>query len=214
MAIKHAKFLCSSEKLSQCPAATIEGRPVIEVALIGRSNVGKSSLINMLTSNKSLAKVSGTPGKTRLINHFEIDNKWILVDLPGYGYAKTSKSNRAAFSDLIKSYILKRDELYCLFVLIDIRHEPQKIDIEFMEMLAENDVPFGLIFTKSDKLSTTARKRQLEAYKAHLVEQWDEFPLHFVTSAQNGLGRDELTDYIANMADEFVAPEQEEQSAN
>ncbi len=205
MAIKNAKFLCSSEKLSQCPPAVIEDRAVIEVALIGRSNVGKSSLINMLTSQKSLAKVSGTPGKTRLINHFEVDSKWMLVDLPGYGYAKTSKSNRAAFSDLIKSYVLNREELYCLFVLVDIRLEPQRIDVEFMEMLGENGVPFGIVFTKGDKLSASARKRQVEAYKKHLSEQWEDFPLHFVTSAESGLGRDELTETIESWADDFLA---------
>lgn len=207
MAINQAKFICSSEKLSQCPAAQLDGRDVIEVAFIGRSNVGKSSLINMLTSQKGLAKVSATPGKTRLINHFAIDDKWVLVDLPGYGYAKTSKSNRLAFSDLIKSYVLQREELYSLFVLVDIRHEPQRIDIEFMEMLAENAVPFAIIFTKGDKLSTGARKRQIENYKKAFEEDWEEFPQHFVTSSETGLGRDELVAYVEGMANEFLGAE-------
>lgn len=209
MAINQAKFLCSSEKLSQCPPSEIEGQKVIEVAFIGRSNVGKSSLINMLTSQKGLAKVSSTPGKTQLINHFSVDNKWMLVDLPGYGYAKTSKSRRAAFSELIRSYVLNREELYALFVLVDIRHDAQRIDVEFMEMLAENEVPFAVIFTKADKLSATACKRQVEKYKKVLLEEWEEFPLHFVTSSETAKGRDELTYYIEGMANEYLGIEGE-----
>lgn len=199
MTINQAKFLCSSEKLSQCPPAEIDGRQVVEVAFIGRSNVGKSSLINSLTGHNSLAKVSSTPGKTRLINHFSIDDQWFLVDLPGYGYAKASKSVREAFSDLIRAYVLQRDELHCLFVLIDIRLEPQKIDLEFFEMLGHNGVPFAIVFTKGDKLSASARGRALEAYKKVMSEQWEEFPTYFVTSAETGLGGQELLDYIGTM---------------
>ncbi|MFI3287650.1 MAG: ribosome biogenesis GTP-binding protein YihA/YsxC [Rikenellaceae bacterium] len=202
MAIKYAKFMCSSEKLTQCPPAEIDGTPVVEVAFIGRSNVGKSSLINMLV-NQKLAKVSGTPGKTRLINHFEVNSEWMLVDLPGYGYAKTSKSDRLAFGELINSYVINRHELYCLFVLVDIRLEPQKIDVQFMEMLGENGVPFAIIFTKGDKLSATARKKQVEAYRAKIEEQWEEFPPHFVTSSESGLGKDALVDYIEAMVTEL-----------
>lgn len=201
MEIKKAHFLCSSEKLSQCPPATIEGRNVRELAFIGRSNVGKSSLINCLTGHSSLAKVSGTPGKTKLINHFVVDDSWLLVDLPGYGYAKASKSMREAFSALITSYIQSREELYCLFVLIDIRLEPQKIDREFIEMLAENGVPFVLVFTKADKLSASARVRAVEKYKKALEEEWEEFPQYFITSAQTAVGREDLMEYIQTLVE-------------
>lgn len=195
----NARFVCSSEKLGQCPPAQFEGRAAVEVAFIGRSNVGKSSLINMLCNNRNLAKVSGTPGKTRLINHFAVDERWFLVDLPGYGYAKTGKAMREAFSALIKSYILQREELYCLFVLIDIRLEVQKIDREFMEFLALSDVPFAVVFTKGDKLSTSARTRAVEAYKKALADEWEEFPTYFVTSGETGLGREELLAFIEQM---------------
>ncbi len=205
MAIKNAKFMCSSEKLEQCPPAEIEAKAVIEVAFIGRSNVGKSSLINMLCGQRSLAKVSGTPGKTRLINHFEVDRKWILVDLPGYGYAKTSKSLREAFGKLIHSYVLSREELYMLFVLVDIRLEPQRIDLEFMELLGENGVPFGIVFTKGDKLSAAARTRTVETYKKKLLENWEEFPPYFITSASDGLGKEELVEYIEELVVNFDA---------
>ncbi len=205
MAIKSAKFLCSSQFLHQCPPSVIDGAAAVEVAFIGRSNVGKSSLINMLTSQKGLAKVSSTPGKTRLINHFEIDGKWLLVDLPGYGYAKTSKKDRDAFGELIKDYVLNRAELYCLFVLVDVRLEPQKIDLQFMELLGENGVPFAIVFTKSDKLSKSQQLRSIELYKKRLSEQWDEFPLHFLTSAASGSGAEELTGYIEGLVDEFDA---------
>ncbi len=202
MAIKNAKFMCSSEKLHQCPPAQIEGVDVVEVAFIGRSNVGKSSLINMLT-NQKIAKVSGTPGKTRLINHFEVNGEWMLVDLPGYGYARSSKSDRIAFGELINSYVLHREELYCLFVLLDIRHSPQKIDVEFMELLAENGVPFCVIFTKGDKLSATARRRGVEEYQKALSEEWEEFPQYFITSSESGLGKDELVEFIEGMVSDF-----------
>ncbi|MEG0033416.1 MAG: ribosome biogenesis GTP-binding protein YihA/YsxC, partial [Mucinivorans sp.] len=197
--INKARFLCSSEKLSQCPPAVLDGKMVAELAFIGRSNVGKSSLINCLTANSSLAKVSGTPGKTKLINHFVVDEGWLLVDLPGYGYAKASKTMREAFSALITAYITKREELYCLFVLIDIRLEPQKIDREFMEMLASNGVPFVLVFTKADKLSAAQRARAIQAYKKALEDDWEDFPEYFITSAANSLGREELLQYIFNL---------------
>ncbi|MEG0467307.1 MAG: ribosome biogenesis GTP-binding protein YihA/YsxC [Mucinivorans sp.] len=204
--INKARFLCSSEKLSQCPPAVLDGKMVAELAFIGRSNVGKSSLINCLTANSSLAKVSGTPGKTKLINHFVVDEGWLLVDLPGYGYAKASKTMREAFSALITAYITKREELYCLFVLIDIRLEPQKIDREFMEMLASNGVPFVLVFTKADKLSAAQRARAIQAYKKALEDDWEDFPEYFITSAANSLGREELLQYIFNLVDTFEEP--------
>ena len=150
----------------------------------------------MLTGNSSLAKVSGTPGKTRLINHFKINNEWYLVDLPGYGYARTSKSMREAFSKIIKNYITKCEKLYMLFVLVDSRHEPQRVDVEFMEMLGEEGIPFGVIFTKFDKLNTVQRKRNIETYQTRLLEQWEELPPIFKTSAEKGTGREELLAYI------------------
>lgn len=205
--INKARFMCSSEKFSQCPPAEIDGRAVAELAFIGRSNVGKSSLINCLTAHGSLAKVSGTPGKTKLINHFIIDDKWLLVDLPGYGYAKASKSMREAFSALITSYIQGRQELYCLFVLVDIRLEPQKIDREFMEMLARSQVPFAIVFTKADKLSATQRQRSVELYKKALEEDWEDFPPYFITSASSALGREALIDYISTLIDNFRSDE-------
>jgi len=195
MIIRSAEFKCSSQKLSQCPCDGL-----LEFAFIGRSNVGKSSLINMLTGNESLAKVSGTPGKTRLINHFTINNEWWLVDLPGYGYAKASKKLRAEFSDLIKSYVLGRENLYCLFVLVDSRLEPQKIDLEFMEMLGENGVPFAIIFTKIDKMSRAQLDKNLEHYKKRLLESWEELPTIFLSSSEKGTGRDEILDFIEKSA--------------
>lgn len=199
MIINNAKFVASSEKLSQCPAAVVDGKEAVEVAFIGRSNVGKSSLINSITGHGSLAKVSSTPGKTRLVNHFLIDNRWFLVDLPGYGYARAGKSMRESFSKLIKAYILGRQELHCLFVLVDIRHEPQKIDLEFFEFLGEGGVPFAIVFTKGDKLSPTARGRNVDIYKKVLNETWEELPAIFITSAQTGLGTEELFEYIEKM---------------
>ena len=191
MIIRSAQFKCSSQKLSQCPS---EGLP--EFAFIGRSNVGKSSLINMLTGNARLAKVSGTPGKTRLINHFTINDQWWLVDLPGYGYAKASKKMRAEFGGLIDSYVRGRENLYCLFVLVDIRHEPQKIDLEFIEMLGENGIPLAIVFTKSDKLSAAQADRSVEVYKARMLQDWEELPPMFATSSERGTGRDEILDFI------------------
>lgn len=191
MQIRKAEFRCSSERVSQVPKDELK-----EIAFIGRSNVGKSSLINMLTARQGLAKVSGTPGKTRLINHFLIDDAWYLVDLPGYGYARTSKSVRSEFSKLITDYVLRCEKLHYLFVLVDIRLEPQKIDLRFIEMLGEHGVPFGILFTKADKLSKTQAERSVERYKARLAEQWEELPPMLVTSAERGTGRDEVLAFI------------------
>lgn len=194
MNIASAEFQCSSQKASQCPA----NDDMREFAFIGRSNVGKSSLINMLTQRPGLAKVSGTPGKTRLINHFIINGEWALVDLPGYGYAKVSRKERSGFSSLITDYILNREQLYYLFVLVDARHEPQKIDLEFIRFLGEHGVPFGIVFTKTDKLSQAQLNRNIDAYKKQLSEEWEELPRMFVTSSEKGRGRDEILDFIEN----------------
>lgn len=197
MIIRSAEFQCSSQKVSQCPANTIR-----EFAFIGRSNVGKSSLINMLTNRSSLAKVSGTPGKTRLVNHFIINEQWYLVDLPGYGYAKASKSIREGFSDLITEYILERENLFCLYVLIDSRLEPQKIDQEFLAFLGENGIPFSLIFTKSDKLSKTQLENAINRYKKIMLQEWEEFPNYFVSSSETKVGQQEILDHIEQLLNE------------
>ncbi len=189
--IKSAEFSVSSFRLDQCPK---EQRP--EYAFIGRSNVGKSSLINMLTGRKGLAKTSATPGKTLLINHFLINNSWYLVDLPGYGYAKRSKKTQEKLEGIISDYILGREQLTCLFLLIDLRHDAQKIDLEFIEWLGENGIPFAIVFTKGDKLAKTKVQAQADAYMKHLAEQWEELPPYFVTSSETRLGREELLDYI------------------
>lgn len=192
MDIKNAKYEISSAKASQCPDSN-----VAEYAFIGRSNVGKSSLINLIGKSKSLAKTSQKPGKTLLINHFRMDNgEWYLVDLPGYGYASRGKEQREQFSEIIKDYILNRNQLTCLFVLIDIRHEPQKIDLEFLNFLGENGVPFAIVFTKADKLGPVAGERHVEEYKKELLKSWEELPPIFVTSSEKGTGRQELIDYI------------------
>ena len=167
-----------------------------EFALAGRSNVGKSSLINMLTGRKGLAKVSATPGKTRLINHFCINNNWYLVDLPGYGYARVSKNKRGEFAKIILDYVLKCEKMHFLFVLVDSRLEPQAIDLRFIEMLGENGVPFGIIFTKTDKLSATQRKKSVENYCKTLSEQWEELPPMFCSSSERGTGREEILSFI------------------
>ncbi len=189
--IKQARFLISNTDVKKCPSPD---RP--EYAFIGRSNVGKSSLINMLVGQKSLAKVSVKPGKTQLINHFIIDESWYLVDLPGYGYAKVSVSVKDKFQKIISNYILQRENLYCLFVLIDIRHEPQKIDLEFITWLGENHVPFALIFTKADKLGKVTSAKNVEAYSQELKKLWEELPPMLVSSALDGTGRDELIAFI------------------
>lgn len=191
MKIKSAKFEISNSDYRKCPNTTIP-----EYAFIGRSNVGKSSLINMLTGNKSLAKTSQTPGKTLLINHFKINDEWFIVDLPGYGYAKRGKDSRDQLQRIIQGYILGREQMTCLFVLIDSRHEPQKIDLEFIDWLGENGVPFALVFTKLDKLGKVAGPEKVAAYKRHLLKTWEELPPVFMTSSEDGRGRDELLNYI------------------
>nr|WP_311175954.1 ribosome biogenesis GTP-binding protein YihA/YsxC [uncultured Porphyromonas sp.] len=191
MVIKSAEFVISNSQVSKCPTT---GLP--EYAFIGRSNVGKSSLINMLTGKKGLAMTSQKPGKTQLINHFIINGAWYLVDLPGYGYARLSKDGREKLKAMIEDYTLERKELVCLFVLVDSRHEPQKIDLEFIQWLGEEGVSFALVFTKADKLTKGRLSANLEAYKARLLEEWEELPPIFVTSSEQQLGRDELLSYI------------------
>lgn len=192
--IKQAKFLISNTDVRKCPPPD---KP--EYAFIGRSNVGKSSLVNMLVGQKSLAKVSVKPGKTQLINHFVIDDSWYLVDLPGYGYAKLSISVKDKFQKLISHYILERENLYCLFVLIDIRHKAQQIDLEFMSWLGENHVPFGIIFTKADKLGKVTAAKNIGAYSTELKEIWEELPPMLVSSSLSGQGRDEIVAFIENV---------------
>jgi GTP-binding protein len=196
--INTARFLVSNQEVTKCPAPQ---KP--EYAFIGRSNVGKSSLINMLCRSKYLAKTSSTPGKTQLINHFVINEKWYLVDLPGYGYVRSSKAKRDEFSVMITDYVCKRENLMCLFVLIDSRHEPQKIDLEFMEMLANNEVPFAIVFTKADKLGKEKIKTQVENYKTRLLEDWEELPSIFITSAEKREGRDEILQFIDEVGNEW-----------
>jgi GTP-binding protein len=191
MKITSAEFVKSSAKISECPAPAKN-----EFAFIGRSNVGKSSLINMLVERNSLAKTSGTPGKTQLINHFEINNQWYLVDLPGYGYAKTSKTRRAEFQKMITNYIKNRENLINTFVLVDCRHDPQKVDLEFMEWCGMNGIPFSIVFTKMDKLGSSALTKQLASYKKKLLLQWEALPPVFMTSAEAKTGREDLLRYI------------------
>ncbi len=204
MQITKAEFKCSSEKVSQVPSDSLR-----DFAFIGRSNVGKSSLVNMLTDNGGLAKVSGTPGKTRLINHFLINNEWYLVDLPGYGYARASKSMRSEFAKIITNYVTKCEKMYMLFVLVDSRLEPQKIDINFMEMLGENGIPFGIIFTKFDKLNAVQRKRNIETYKNRLLEQWEELPPIFLTSSEKRTGKEEILNFIGQCLEDIRREERE-----
>ena len=191
MNITKAIFKCSSERISQVPKDAL-----CDIAFIGRSNVGKSSLINMLTQHNGLAKVSATPGKTRLINHFLINDNWYLVDLPGYGYARTSKQLRGSFAKVITDYIFKCEKMHFLFVLLDIRLEPQKIDLEFITLLGEHGIPFGLIFTKADKLSAAQRKHSIARYTATLSEQWEELPPYFISSSEKRIGREDILDFI------------------
>ncbi|MEM0541314.1 ribosome biogenesis GTP-binding protein YihA/YsxC [Flavobacterium sp. j3] len=192
MKIDSAEFIISNSDVSKCP---LERLP--EYAFIGRSNVGKSSLINMLTNHKNLAKTSGKPGKTQLINHFKINSNWFLVDLPGYGYARVSKKTKEIFQDFITDYFEKREQLVCAFVLIDIRLEAQKIDLEFIEYLGETEVPFCIIFTKADKISRGKVDAHVAAYrKALLANNWEEMPQYFVTSATEGTGKDTVLDFI------------------
>jgi GTP-binding protein len=195
MKITSAEFIISNQDVSKCPNSGIP-----EYAFIGRSNVGKSSLINMLVNQKSLAKTSGRPGKTQLINHFLINKSWHLVDLPGYGYARVSKSSKAKFQKFITKYFEKREQLICGFVLVDVRHQPQPIDVEFMEWLGESEIPFSIVFTKADKLKPKALERNVEAYKKYLLEGiWEEMPPYFVTSASNNKGKEELLKYIGGI---------------
>lgn len=191
MEVKEASFVVSNTDVEKCPKPD---RP--EYAFIGRSNVGKSSLINMLTNRKSLAKVSGKPGKTRLINHFLINDDWYLVDLPGYGYAKTGREERRKWEKSFRNYILLRPNLYCLFVLIDSRHEPQKIDLEFMEWLGISSIPFAIIFTKADKLKPEELEQNIQAYKQKMLETWEEIPPGFASSASTAQGKTEILSYI------------------
>jgi len=194
MEIKTAEFIISNTDYKKCPDSKLP-----EYAFIGRSNVGKSSLINMLCNRKDLAMTSSKPGKTLLINHFLINENWHLVDLPGYGYATAGKKMREQLKDIIESYILYRDQLTCLFVLVDSRHEPQKIDLDFMEWLGENGVPFSLVFTKLDKQSHVKSVESIRAYKEELSTQWEELPPIFLTSSEKRTGRDELLKYIAQI---------------
>jgi len=194
MKINSAKFVISNTDVGKCP-----NEPYPEYAFIGRSNVGKSSLINMLTGHKNLAKTSGKPGKTQLINHFLINDNWYLVDLPGYGYAKVSKDKRKTFQKFIKDYFNKRMQLACTFVLIDSRHEPQKIDLEFMEYLGENGIPFCIVFTKTDKLGKTGLEKNLAHYKKVMLESWEEMPTTFLTSSVDSSGKKEILSFIGQV---------------
>ncbi len=198
MEIKTSEFTLSSPNAEKCP---IDNKP--EYAFIGRSNVGKSSLINMLCNHKGLAKTSSTPGKTLLINHFIINREWYLVDLPGYGFAKRSKSVQQKIDNMISSYILMREQLANVFVLIDIRHSPQKIDLEFINWLGSSNIPFSIVFTKSDKLSQTKASENVRIYMEKLSETWEELPPHFVTSSEKKEGRDEILQYIESINKEL-----------
>jgi len=199
MDIKNIKYEISNENPLKCPATHVP-----EYAFIGRSNVGKSSLINMLGKSRNLAKTSQKPGKTLLINHFRVDDgEWYIVDLPGYGYAARGKAQRDKLSQIIEGYIRCREQLTSLFVLIDIRHEPQKIDLEFFDWLGENGVPFSIVFTKADKLGPVAAERNVEAYKKELLKKWEELPPVFVTSSEKGKGREELLNYIYSINNEL-----------
>lgn len=194
MLIKSASFVISNTDHKLCPQ---DGKP--EFAFIGRSNVGKSSLINMLTGQKKLAKTSSTPGKTQLINHFDINNEWYLVDLPGYGFAKVSKSKRATFEQFISDYLLDRSTLVNTFVLLDSRLEPQKIDLEFMNWCGEKGIPFSMVFTKIDKLSSSALQKNLAAYRKEMLKYWEELPPVFTTSSESSFGKEKLLNYIGQL---------------
>lgn len=200
--IEKAEFVISSPDVMQCPKSRLP-----EYAFIGRSNVGKSSLINMLCHNPKLAKTSQKPGKTLLINHFNIQSAgqyWHLVDLPGYGFAQAGKSQREALKKMIERYCLLREQLVNLFVLVDSRHEPQQIDLDFMAWLGENNIPFSIVFTKADKLGKEKLKLNTDSYKAALLEQWEELPPIFITSAEKGLGEEELLSYIEQINEDIA----------
>ena len=194
MKIISAEYKGSSPRADMCPQTTLP-----EYAFIGRSNVGKSSLINMLTNRSKLAMTSSTPGKTMLVNHFLINNEWYLVDLPGYGFALRGKREMDKLWNLISHYVLEREQLTCLFVLIDIRHEPQKKDIDFINFIGENGVPFAIVFTKADKFTKQKAQKNVEDYLTQLREQWEELPPHFITSSSSKMGREELLDYIESI---------------
>lgn len=199
MKINTAEFIISNSQVDKCPKEMIP-----EYAFIGRSNVGKSSLINMLTNHKNLAKTSGRPGKTQLINHFKINSNWFLVDLPGYGYAKVSKKTKSVFQQFITDYFEKREQLVCGFVLIDIRHEAQKIDLEFMEYMGDSEIPFCIIFTKADKISKGKVDQHIAAYRKQMqANNWEEMPPHFVTSSLDAIGRDDVLDYIDSLNEDI-----------
>ena len=191
MKIKSAEFIMSNSNVIKAPKDRLP-----EYAFIGRSNVGKSSLINMLMERKDLAKISGKPGKTQLINHFMINDEWFLVDLPGYGYAQISKKKRTIFQYFIENYFKEREQLVCTFVLIDSRHDPQKIDLEFMQFLGNNQIPFCIVFTKADKLGSSKLNKQITSYKKKLLNTWETLPMTFLTSSSTGLGRKEFLDFI------------------
>ncbi len=198
MKINKAQFVISNTDIKLCPS---DGKP--EYAFIGRSNVGKSSLINMLTDRNKLAKISGRPGKTQLINHFIINDEWYLVDLPGYGYAKTSKTNRAKWEKFISEYLTKREELLNVFVLLDSRLEPQKIDLEFMNWCGEKGIAFSMVFTKIDKLSSTVLQKNLAKYKKEMLKYWEELPPVFTSSSTSKFGREKILNYIENINESF-----------
>ena len=202
MEIKSSEYVISSPTVSTCPKDTKN-----EYAFIGRSNVGKSSLINMLCRHRNLAKTSATPGKTLLINHFIINKEWYLVDLPGYGYAKRSKRTQQKLQQMIEGYILQRQQLVCTFVLIDVRHDPQQIDREFIDWLGESGIPFAIVFTKADKLGETKARKAAEAWMEKMRDRWEELPPYFVTSSEKGSGRDEVLAYIENINNELSKAE-------
>jgi GTP-binding protein len=200
MLIKSAEFVTSNTDVAKCPKDRLP-----EYAFIGRSNVGKSSLINMLMQRKNLAKTSGRPGKTQLINHFLINKNWYLVDLPGYGYARVSKSSKKVFQKFITKYFERREQMILAFVLVDCRLEPQPIDLEFMQWMGESQVPFSIIFTKADKLKPNALKRNIEVYQQKMLEVWEEMPQYFITSSSNSEGRDELLGFLGKLNSEIDA---------
>jgi GTP-binding protein len=201
MLIRDARFLTSNTRVELCPAPTLP-----EYAFIGRSNVGKSSLINMLTQRKGLAKTSQSPGKTQLINHFLINEQWYLVDLPGYGYARVSRQARTEWARMINFYLRRRENLACVCVLVDSRHEPQAVDLDFMEQLGTESVPFVMVFTKADKQSASRTHDLVQAYLQKMSETWDELPRHFLTSAETGMGREELLTFIEGVNRELATP--------
>ena len=200
MKIKSAEFIMSNSNVTKAPKDRIP-----EYAFIGRSNVGKSSLINMLMGRKDLAKTSGKPGKTQLINHFKINDTWFLVDLPGYGYAKISKKKRTIFQYFIENYFNEREQLVCTFVLIDSRHDPQKIDLEFMKFLGNNQIPFCIVFTKADKLGSSKLNKQIVSYKKKLLNTWETLPTSFITSSSSGLGKDDFLNFIATVNEDVAS---------